>query len=64
MLRESIKIYFFKVQYANLRLLETHDKFLAKHCDLNKIEDMEVVTNLLYLALVFSSSKFSSGEKR
>ena len=58
MLRESLKVHFFIVQCANLRLLETYDKFLTNLCDVNKIEAMEVVTDFVYLALCFLALRF------
>ena len=42
---------FFILQYAKLRMLELHDNFFVKFCDVNKFEELEMDTDSLYLAI-------------
>ena len=42
---------FFILQYALLRMLELHYKFLDKYCDVTKYEEQKVDTDSLYLAI-------------
>ena len=49
--REPIIVGFFFLQYAKLRLLELYFKFLTIFYDVNKFEELELDTDLLYLAL-------------
>ena len=48
--REPIIVGFFILQYAKLRMLELYYKFFDKLCDANKFEELEMDTDLLYLA--------------
>ena len=49
--REPSIVGFFILQYAKLRLLELYYNFFHKYCDENKIEELEMDTDSLYLAL-------------
>ena len=49
--KEPINVRFFILQYAELRKLELYYNFFTKFCDLNKLEELEMDTDLLYLAL-------------
>ena len=49
--REPIIVGFFILQYAKLRLLELYYNLFTRFCDVNKFEELEMVTNSLYLAL-------------
>ena len=49
--REPIIVGFFILQYAKLRMLELYYNFFDKFCDMNKIEELEMDTDSLYLAL-------------
>ena len=49
--KEPIIVEFFILQYAKLRMLELYYKFLTKFCDVNKFEELEMDTHLLYRAL-------------
>ena len=49
--KESIIVGFFILQYAKLRMLELYYNFFSKFCDVNKFEELEMDTDLLYLAL-------------
>ena len=39
------------LQYAKLRMLELYYNFFTRICDVNKFEELEMDTDLLYLAL-------------
>ena len=43
---------FFVLQYAKLRMLELYYKFFDKYCDVTKFEELEMDTDLLYVALL------------
>ena len=49
--KEPIIVGFFILHYAKLRMLELYYTFFARVCDVNKFEDLEMDTDLLYLAL-------------
>ena len=49
--KEAIIVGFFILQYAKLRTLELYYNFFPRFCDLNKFEELELVTDLLYLDL-------------
>ena len=49
--KELIIVGFYILQYAKLRMLELYYNFFVKVCDVNKFEDIEMDTDLLYLAL-------------
>ena len=49
--REPIIVGFFILQYAKLRILELYYNFFDKFCDVNRIEELEMDTDSLYLAL-------------
>ena len=49
--KEPIPVGFFFLQYAKLQMLELYYKFFTKFCDVNKLEELEIDTDLLYLAL-------------
>ena len=49
--REPIIVGFFILQYAKPRMLELYYNFFQRFCDINKFEDLEMVTDSLYLAL-------------
>ena len=49
--KEPIFVGFFILQYAKLPLLELYYKFFAKFCDANKLEELEMDTDPLYLVL-------------
>ena len=49
--REPIFDWFFILQYAKLRTLELYYNFFERFCDVNKIEELEMDTDSLYLAL-------------
>ena len=42
---------FFILQYAKLRMLELYYNFFTRFCDVNMFEELEMDTDLLYLAL-------------
>ena len=48
---EPIILGFFILQYAKLRMLELYYNFFDKFCDVNKIEELEMDTDSIYLAL-------------
>ena len=48
---EPIIVGFFILQYAKLRMLELYYNFFTRFCDVNKLEELEVNTDSLYLAL-------------
>ena len=48
---EPIIVGFFVRQYAKLRMLEPYCNFFTKFCDVNNFEELELDTDLLYLAL-------------
>ena len=48
---EPIIVGFFILQYAKLRKLEPYCNFFTKFCDVNNFEELEMDTDLLYLAL-------------
>ena len=49
--REPIIVGFFILQYAKLRMLELYYNFFERFFDVNKIEELEMDTDSLYLAL-------------
>ena len=49
--KEPIIVGFFILQYAKMRMLELYYNFFTRFCDLNKFEELEMDTDLLYLAL-------------
>ena len=49
--REPIIFGFFILQYAKLRMLELYYNFFTRFCDVNKLEELEMDTGSLYLAL-------------
>ena len=48
---EPILVGFFILQNAKLRMLELYYNFFTRFCDVNKFEEVEKDTDLLYLAL-------------
>ena len=48
--KEPIIVGFFFLQYAKLRMLGLYYNFVTKLCDVNKFGELEMDTNLLYLA--------------
>ena len=51
--RELINVGFFILQYAKLRMLELY--FFDKFCDVNKLEELEMDADSIYLALAEES---------
>ena len=49
--KEPTIVGFFILQYAKLRMLELYYNFFTRFCDENKFEELEMVTESLYLAL-------------
>ena len=49
--RKPIIVGFFILQYAKLRMLELYYNFFERFCDVNKIEELEMDTDSLFLAL-------------
>ena len=49
--KEPIIVGFFILRYAKLRMLELYYNFFAKFYDVNKFEEVEMDTDLLFLAL-------------
>ena len=49
--KEPIIVGFFILQYAKLRKLELYYNFFTRFCDVNKFENLEMHTDLPYLAL-------------
>ena len=49
--KEQILVGFFILQYAKLRMLELCYNFFIRFCDVNKLEELEMDTDPLYLAL-------------
>ena len=49
--REPIIVGFLIIQYAKLRMLELYYNFFTRFCNVNKFEESEMDTDLLYLAL-------------
>ena len=49
--RKPIIVGFFILQYAKLRMLELYYNFFTRFCDVNMFEELEMDTDLLYLAL-------------
>ena len=49
--REPIIVGFFILQYAKLRMLELYYNFFERFCDVNKLEELEMDSDSLYLAL-------------
>ena len=49
--KEPFIVGFFILQYAKLRMLELYYNFLTRFCDVHKFEELEMDTDLLYLAL-------------
>ena len=50
--REPNIIDFFILQYAKLRMLELCYNFFDKFCDVNNVDELEMDTDSLYIALV------------
>ena len=50
-LKEPIVVGFFILQYAKLRILELYFNFFDRYCDVTKFGELEMDTDLLYLAL-------------
>ena len=48
---DPIIVGFFILQYAKMRMIELYYIFLDKHWDVTKLEELEMDTYLLYLAL-------------
>ena len=48
---EPIIVGFFILQYAKFRMLELYYNFFTRFCDVSKFEELEMDTDLLYLAL-------------
>ena len=48
---EPIIVGFFILQYAKLRMLDLYYNFFDECCDVNEFEELEMETDLLYLAL-------------
>ena len=48
--KEPIIIGLFILQYAKMRVLELYYNFFTRFCDVNKFEELEMDTDLLYLA--------------
>ena len=48
--KEPIIVGFFILQYAKLRRLELYYNFFNRFCDVNQFEELEMHTDLLYLA--------------
>ena len=53
--KEPIIVVFFILHYAKLRMLEPYYTFFDKFCDVNKFKELEMGTDLLYLALAEES---------
>ena len=49
--KEPILVGFFILQYIKLRMLELYYNFFSRFCDVNKFEELETDTDLLYFAL-------------
>ena len=49
--KEPIIVVFFFLHYAKLRTLELYYNFFTRFCDVNKFDELEMDTDLLYLAL-------------
>ena len=49
--KEPIVVRYFMLQYAKLRTLELYYDFFTIFCDVNKIEELEIEPDSLYLAL-------------
>ena len=49
--RKPIIVEFFILQYAKLRMLELYYNFFERFCDVNKLKELEMDTDSLYLAL-------------
>ena len=49
--KTPIIVVFFILQYAKLRMLEFYDNFFTKFCDVDKLEELEMDADSLYLAL-------------
>ena len=49
--KEPILVVFFILHYAKFRMLELYYNFFTKICDVNKLEELEMDTDSLYLAL-------------
>ena len=49
--KEPILVGFFILQYAQLRMLELYYNFFTRFCDVNKLEEVEIDTDSLSLAL-------------
>ena len=68
--REPIIVGFFILQYAKLRMLELYYNFFDNFCDVNKLEELEMDRDSLYLALAeenfydrIQPDKRAAGEK-
>ena len=62
--REPINVGFFILQYAKLRMLELYYNFFDKFCDVNKLEELEMDTDSIYLALAEESYMTVSNPKK
>ena len=49
--KEPIIVGFFILQYAKLRMLELYYNFYTRFCDVNKLEELEMDTDSLYIDL-------------
>ena len=49
--KEPIIVGLFILQYAKMRMLELYYNFFTRFCDVNKLEDLEMDTDSLYLAV-------------
>ena len=49
--KEPIFVGFFILQYGKLRIMELYYNFFTRLCDVNKLAELEMDTNSLYLAL-------------
>ena len=49
--KEPLIVGLFFLQYANLRMLELYYNFFTRFCDVNKLEDLEMERDSLYIAL-------------
>ena len=57
--KEPIIVGFFILQYAKLRMLELYYNFFTRFCVVNKFEELEMNTDLLYLA--FAEKELEDG---
>ena len=49
--KEPMIVGFFVLQYAKVRMLEMYYNFFRRFCNVNKLEELEMGTDSLYLAL-------------